>query len=262
MSVENVGVWAYAIMHADRAEERVGGLRGVAEEPVRAVFAGGLAAAVGAVGLGEFGQDALRHNLEDLDWLAAKARAHDAVISGIARFGPVIPVRMATVYLDDGRVKQLLTSRHGAFDAVLHRVSGRQELGVKAYADPKGLVPEGDAAQDDAGGPRSGTAYLLRRRRQLVSEEEAYRVAAEEAERIHATLMRCAVDGKRKPPLDKSLSGTAEWTVLNGTYLVDDGMIEWFRETVDALDRTTARITLEITGPWPPYSFAGDLEAS
>jgi hypothetical protein len=147
MSVDNVGVWAYAIMHADRAEERVGGLRGVAGEPVRVVSADGLAAAVGTVGLGEFGQDALRRNLEDLDWLAAKARAHDAVVSGIARFGPVIPVRMATLYLDDRRVEQLLADRHAAFDAALHRVSGREELGVKAYADPTGLLPADEEPQ-------------------------------------------------------------------------------------------------------------------
>jgi hypothetical protein len=262
MSVDNVGVWAYAIMHADRAEERVGGLRGVAGEPVRAVFAGGLAAAVGTVGLGEFGQDALRRNLEDLDWLAVKARAHDAVVSGIARFGPVIPVRMATLYLDDRRVEQLLANRHAAFDAALHRVSGREELGVKAYADPTGLLPADEEPQKSTAGGRSGTAYLLRRRRELVSQEEARRLAAVEAEYIHATLMRCAVDGKRKPAVDQSLSGTAAWTVLNGTYLVDQGMEELFRETVAALDRTAARIRLEVTGPWPPYSFAGDLEAS
>jgi hypothetical protein len=262
MSDDTVGVWAYAVMHADRAEQRVGGLRGVAAEPVRTVSAGGLAAAVGTVGLGEFGQDALRRNLEDLDWLAAKARAHDAVISGIARFGPVIPVRMATLYLDDERVRQVLTSRHDAFDAALRRVTGRQELGVKAYADPNGLTPQDHESRENAGGTKSGTAYLLRRREQLMSQEEAYRVAADEAVRIHETLMKCAVDGKRKPALDKSLSGTAAWTVLNGTYLVDDDKLEQFRETVAALEKTTARITLEITGPWPPYSFAGDLEAS
>ena len=46
-----------------------------------------LTAAVGTVGLDEFGEEGLRRNLEDLDWLAATARAHDAVISAIARFG-------------------------------------------------------------------------------------------------------------------------------------------------------------------------------
>jgi hypothetical protein len=261
MTVDGVGIWAYAVIRAERAEDRISGLRGVAGEPVRAAVAADLAAVVGTVGLDEFGQDALRNNLEDLDWLSAKARAHDSVVSGVARFGPVIPVRMATVYFDDDRVRQLLTDRHDAFDAALHRVSGRAELGVKAFVDPKGLVSQEDQPPDPAG-HRSGTAYLLRRRRELASEAEAYRIAAGEAERIHTTLMRCAVDGKRKPPLDKSLSGTAEWTVLNGTYLVDEGLIELFMETVSALEKSTARITLAVTGPWPPYSFAGDLEAS
>lgn len=260
MTVEGVGVWAYAIIRADRAEDRIAGLRGVADESVRAVYADDMAAAVGTVALCDFGHDALRRNLEDLDWLAVTARAHDAVVSGIARFGPVIPVRMATLYLDDDRVRQLLTGRHHSFDTALRRLSGREELGVKAYADQKGLAAQEGEPQETCA--RSGTAYLQRRRRALVSQEEAYRHAAEEAERIHATLMRCAVDGKRKPVPDKSLSGRPEWAVLNGTYLVDEGMVELFRETVAALDRSTARITLEVTGPWPPYSFAGDLESS
>jgi hypothetical protein len=254
------GIWAYAVISGERAGDRTAGLRGVADEPVRVVAADDLAAAVGTVGLDEFGQDSLRRNLEDLDWLAAKARAHDAVITSIARFGPVIPVRMATLYLDDGRVRRLLSDKHEEFVAALHRLSGREELGVKAYADPKGLVAQ-DSRVDDSSGDRSGTAYLLRRRRELVSHEEAYRLAAEEAERVHAALTSCAAAGKRKPPPDRSLSGRDAWIVLNGTYLVDQGMDDLFRETVAALDQSTARITLEITGPWPPYSFAGDLDA-
>jgi Gas vesicle synthesis protein GvpL/GvpF len=81
MTVESVGVWAYAIIRADHAEDRVTGLHGVAGEPVRVVSAGDLAAVVGTVGLDEFGDAALRRNLEDLDSLSAKARAHDTVVS-------------------------------------------------------------------------------------------------------------------------------------------------------------------------------------
>ncbi|HEX2283978.1 MAG TPA: GvpL/GvpF family gas vesicle protein, partial [Mycobacterium sp.] len=223
------------------------------------VDADDLAAVVGSVGLDEFGEDGLRRNLEDLDWLAAKARAHDATVSAVGRLGPVIPVRMATIYLDDWRVRQLLVNEHDDFDTALRRVSGREELGVKGYADPKGL--QDDSPSPDAAERRSGTAYLLRRRRQLASQEEAYRLAAAEAEQVHTTLMRHAVDGKRKPPTDKTLSGRDDWIVLNGTYLVDEDVIDLFLETVGALDRSTARIRLEVTGPWPPYSFAGDLVA-
>jgi Gas vesicle synthesis protein GvpL/GvpF len=250
------GVWIYAVACGGDAEERVSGLRGVADEPVYTVAANGLAAVVGAVSLDEFGQDALRRNLEDLDWVAQKARAHDAVITSVARSGSVIPVRMATVYLDDARVRELLTSRRGDFVATLKRLSGRAEVGVKVYADPRRLTTP-DKQQAD-GTARAGTAYLLRRRQELASREEAYRAAAVEAERIHTTLMRYAVDGKRKPPPDRSLSGRDEMTVLNGTYLIDSDAVGLFRESAAALVNSTEKLTLEVTGPWPPYSFAGE----
>jgi len=250
------GVWVYAIIRGAGAEDRVSGLRGVAGEPVHLVASDELAAVVGVVDLDEYGQDALRRNLEDLDWVAQKARAHDAVITAVARSGSVIPVRMATVYLDDGHVRTLLENRRDDFEATLSRLCGRAELGVKVYADPKQLLTA-DSEQDD-GGMRTGTAYLMRRRQQLASHEEAYRAAAVEADRIHTTLMRYAVDGRRKPPPDRSLSGRDEMTVLNGTYLVDSDAVGLFRETVAALGMSTGRLSLETTGPWPPYSFAGE----
>jgi hypothetical protein len=250
------GIWVYAVIRGERAEDRVSGLRGVGGEQVRVVAADGLAAVVGAVGLDEFGRDALRRNLEDLDWVAQKARAHDAVITAVARFGPVIPVRMATVYLDDGRVRKLLENRREDFETTLTRLSGRAEVGVKVYADPKRLLTP-DRGQEYPE-TRTGTAYLMRRRRELASREEAYQAAAAEADHIHATLLRHAVDGKRRPPPDRSLSGRDEVTVLNGTYLVDSDAVGLFQETVAALSMSTGRLSLELTGPWPPYSFAGE----
>jgi hypothetical protein len=163
---------------------------------------------------------------------------------------------MATVYLDDGRVRDLLENRRREFAATLSRLSGRAEVGVKVYADPASLTMPDEGCVDH--GTRSGTSYLMRRRRELASREEAYRAAAVEADRIHTTLMRHAVDGKRKPPPDRSLSGRNDVAVLNGTYLVDSDAVEFFRETVAALAMSTGRMSMETTGPWPPYSFAGE----
>jgi hypothetical protein len=252
------GVWLYAIIPGDGAQTRIPALRGVAGEPVHLVTAGQLAAVVGAVSLAEFGQEALRRNLEDLDWVAAKARAHDAVITAVAETGSVLPVRMATVYLSDARVRELLESRQHDFAATLGRLAGRVEVGVKVYADPSRMSPVPD--RDDAQ-PRSGTAYLMRRRRALASREEAHQAAAAASQRIHTALMRYAVDGMRKPPPDRSLSGRDDIVVLNGTYLVDRGEVESFRENVAALALSLDNLSMEITGPWPPYSFAGDQAA-
>jgi len=73
--------------------------------------------------------------------------------------------------------------------------------------------------------------------------------------------LRCAVDGKRKSTIDDNPSGRGPWTVLDGSYLVDGDVVGLFMETITALERSTARITIEVTGPWPPYSFAEDLIA-
>ncbi|AFM15547.1 Gas vesicle synthesis protein GvpL/GvpF [Mycolicibacterium chubuense NBB4] len=254
------GVWTYAVVAGDAAEPDLAGLHGVSGEPVRTVANAGLTAVVGTVGLDEFGEEGLRRNLENLDWLAATARAHDAVISALARSGPVVPMRMATVYLDDERVRQLLAARRADFRAALERVTGRVEMGVKAYADPRGL--KGQQNADVAAGEKmSGTAYLMRRRRALADDDDAFRLAAGHADRIHALLLQHAVDGKRKPAGDQRLSGRKDWTVLNGTYLVDTTTIDQFTATVAAVGADTPGIELETTGPWPPYSFAGDVVA-
>jgi Gas vesicle synthesis protein GvpL/GvpF len=252
-------VWTYAVTSGEVATQNFGRLHGVAGETVRAVTGSGLTAAVGTVGLDEFGEDALRRNLEDLDWLAATARAHDAVISEIARVGPVVPMRMATVFLDERRVRELLEARHDDFIAALDRVTAREELGVKAYADPKVLTGENESGDHQSGEKLSGTAYLMRRRRALASQDDAFRIAAAHAERIHAGLLKHAVDGKRRPASDRRLSGRDGWTVLNGTYLVENDEVDAFRAAVATIDRNTPGIELEITGPWPPYSFAGDV---
>nr|WP_253867555.1 GvpL/GvpF family gas vesicle protein [Mycobacterium sp. GA-1285] len=238
------------------AEGRMGGLRGVADELVHVVSTDQLAAVVGSVDLDEFGKDALSRNLEDLDWVASKARAHDAVISAVARSGSVIPVRMATVYLSEDRVREMLQNRSRDFEATLSRLRDRLEVGVKVYADPK--RQHAPAGGKEESGKISGTAYLMRRRQALVSREEAYQAAAVGAERIHRTLMRYAVDGKRKPPPTRALSGRDDVIVLNGTYLVDSDAVGLFRKAVSALVMSTDALSLETTGPWPPYSFTGE----
>lgn len=59
-----------------------------------------------------------------------------------------------------------------------------------------------------------------------------------------------------QPLTDPVLHGRRDWLVLNGTYLVDAGAGE-FSAAVAELDRAVPDIRLELTGPWPPYSFAG-----
>ncbi|WP_416561967.1 GvpL/GvpF family gas vesicle protein [Nocardia testacea] len=251
------GVWLYAVTAAADAAAGFDGLTGVAGEPVRVVICEPLAALVGSVPLDVFGEQPLSRNLEDLDWLAATARAHDGVVSAAVRRAPSAPLRLATVFLDDERVRELLRDRQADLEAALVLVSGRTEWGVKVYGDRAALTAAVAEARAEDTGKGAGAAYLARRRAQLSAQETVEHDAAQRAEVIHTRLSRRAAAGRRQPTTDPALSGRSDWMVLNGTYLVDDDRATDFAATVDALAAEFPGIRLELTGPWPPYSFAG-----
>ncbi|MFL6073923.1 MAG: GvpL/GvpF family gas vesicle protein [Mycobacteriales bacterium] len=253
---ERLGTWMYAAAGTDTvAAGPLAGVTGVAGEPVRVIEEAGLVAAVGDVDLADFGAEALRRHLEDLDWLAARTRAHHAVVTAVAARGPVLPLRFASVYLGEDRVRALLAGRRDDLRAALRRVVGRSEWGVKAYAagSPAG-APAGTG--EPAAESRPGTAYLRRRQADLAAREEARRAATDQAERVDDALRRLAVAGRRHPPQDARLSGKPHRMVLNSSYLVDDGRADEFTATVGSLAGRHPGVQLELTGPWPPYSFA------
>lgn len=273
-----LGVWLYAVT-SNRGRDTSGLPSGVAEEPVRLIDADGLTAAVGTVDLREFGEEALRRKLEDLDWLAGAARAHDRVINALARGGATVPVGLATVFADDDNVRAMLYERHANLSAALGHLAGRTEWGVKAYAgsaadsagDRHGEAGSGAAERDPSSAADAetekekeregaGAAFLKRKRAQLTRQQSAAKAHAERAAHIHAHLNRLCVSSRLYAPQNPALTGRREHMLLNGAYLVDDDGIDAFRSAVMFLDAGARRegVHVELTGPWPPYSFTAE----
>lgn len=251
------GLWIYAI--TERVTEA--GLRqltGVGGEPVRAVRAARLVAVAEDVGLAEFGEEALRRNLEDMDWLEATARAHHRVIDAVAQQGPVVPMRLATVYRGEASVAAMLSERSGDFRAALERITGRQEWGVKAHmARPAEPAEASSAARPARAGAGAGAAYLQRRRDELTAQRRTRRDALASAEVIHAELSRHAAAARLHPPQAPQLTGNTAPMILNAAYLLDEESGADFAAAVTDLAGQYPAVRLELTGPWPPYSFAG-----
>jgi Gas vesicle synthesis protein GvpL/GvpF len=261
-------VWLYAVtadgagLPAGDAAGPIGAIGGgVGGGRVRAVRAAGLTAVVEDVDEDEFGEAGLRRNLEDLDWLERTARAHHAVIGALAGRGPVVPMRLATVYSGDEPVADTLRRRAGDLREALVRLSGRSEWGVKAYtAAPAGPGPGPHGRADGATGP--GAAYLQRRRAQLSSRANARQVATTGAEAVHAELSRLSVSARLYPLQPPRLAGQTAPMVLNAAYLVADERAGEFAAAVHDLTVRHQSVRLGLTGPWPAYSFAGDSGTS
>ncbi|MET8306011.1 GvpL/GvpF family gas vesicle protein [Micromonospora sp. NPDC005173] len=245
--------WLHGVVR-DAEPATLAAIVGMDGAPVRAVSAAGLVAVVSTAPLDEYGEQPLRRNLEDLAWLERAARAHHAVVEALARRGPVVPARLATVHTNDDRVAGSLTARRAELVATLDRLTGRGEWGVKGYLVPGAATASAEAA----GAGRVGTAYLRRRRAQLTAREERQHVASAAADAVHAALCELAVAGRRHAPQDRRLSGASTPMVLNGAYLVDLAELSRFTELVGSLSGRHPGLHLELTGPWPAYSFVAE----
>jgi hypothetical protein len=255
-----LGRYVYAVCRADASDgvtAALDGVPGVADAPARVLDHAGLGAVVGDVDLDEYGEDALRRNLEDLGWVERVARAHDRVVGVVSRRATCAPLRLVTICSDDASVRAKVDERRDELERMLALLDGRVEHGVKAYAaEPRS---EGSAAVGGGAAPHGGrgTAYLLRRRQEEAVREAADQAAAAAADEVHAQLSGLAVAGRRYPPQDRRLSGRSMRMVLNGTYLVDRSATPEVERAVAMLADLHPELELELSGPWPPYSFAG-----
>ncbi|MDT9701600.1 GvpL/GvpF family gas vesicle protein [Streptomyces sp. P17] len=243
--------YVYAVVRAPAAAPDE--IRGVYGAPVTLVRSGAVAAAVSAVPGEEFSETALGKRLEDLDWLETTARAHHFVVDALAARDTVLPLRLATVYRDDARVAEMLSQRQELFGALLDRLEGHVEWGVKVYAEAGAGLTAPSATRDE---PDSGRAYLRRRRQQYRSREEVWRAAETAVRRTEEEARALAVDRARHRPQQGELAEGPGDNVANDAYLVPRGLGEEFRERMEHAADDLPGVRVEVTGPWAPYSFA------
>ncbi|MFE7269985.1 GvpL/GvpF family gas vesicle protein [Streptomyces sp. NPDC057623] len=268
--------YAYAVVRssdpaARRARAALADVRGVADAPVTLVRSGAVAAAVSAVPGEEFAEGALKARLEDLDWLESTARSHHLVIETLAARTTVLPLRLATVYLDDSRVEWMLGERQQDFTALLDRFEDHVEWGVKVYAEiaaPSEPAQPAEPAQPDewsqSARPDAGRAYLRRRRQHRQAREDTRRAAEEAVRRTEEQARGLAVERARHRPQQGTLArlpgDLPGENVANDAYLVPRRAAEEFRDRMLHTADDLPGVRVEVTGPWAPYSFTAPLE--
>ncbi|MDQ0994663.1 GvpL/GvpF family gas vesicle protein [Streptomyces sp. V3I7] len=252
--------YAYGVIPAAQASddaltEALSALRGVAGAPVTLVRSGPLAAAVSGVPEAEFSEGALKVRLEDLDWLESVARPHHAVIETLSAHATTLPLRLATIYLNDAHVRAMLDARAEDFTGMLDRLADHVELGVKVYAL---LSPAEEEAPRTSVGETSGRAYLQQRRRQRHTRDATWRAARDAVRRIEAEAGQLAVDSAHyRPQQGRLAQGVPGENVANAAFLVPRPLVDEFRTRIERSAEDLPGVRVEVTGPWAPYSFAG-----
>ncbi|MEU6118680.1 GvpL/GvpF family gas vesicle protein [Streptomyces sp. NPDC047117] len=240
------------------------GLSGLVDGfPVRALTFGPLTAIVQDVPADEFTEEAWHQRLSDRQELERCARAHHEVVTAVTAAGPTAPLALATLYQGDERARAALGKDTERFTAALDRIEGHAEWGVKVYLPATAPEPTGGAPEPPRSGSGraagAGRAYLERKRGMHQARERHHDRTLQTAEDIDAELRNWASASQRLRTHGQEVTGERNRVqILNAAYLVA-GRRE--RELADAVEglrgRTGAQI--ELSGPWAPYSFVGEV---
>ncbi|MEU4392601.1 GvpL/GvpF family gas vesicle protein [Kribbella sp. NPDC023855] len=246
------GTYVYAVGRELDAEV-LSSLAGVGDAAVRTLAHRDLMAVVSTVDLAEFGETALRQNLEDLGWVERTARRHDEVVRRAAAITTALaPFRLVTIYQSDEAARDRIEELYDDLSAALDRIDGRSEWSVKIYARGQAM-PTAPVMTEGVG---TGVAYLERRRAEIRGRQAAVADQQALADQLFWDLVPAAAATRRLAPQDQRLSGRRQPMVLNATFLVDDDRSTEFFELIDALRERYSTFDIEVNGPWPPYSFA------
>ncbi len=173
---------------------------------------------------------------DESDPLVMLARRHDVVVRAEFEHRPVLPLRFGTVLRDEAAAQRLLADHHDEARDWLTRVDGHREWSVRARLAP----PVEPASADDLSGPDA----LAVRRDRLAAAARARRDGAEAAATLDEALSRHAAEAVHRPR-------KAAVPLLDAAYLVRTDVEPAFH----ALASCYKELAVEVTGPWPPYSF-------
>jgi hypothetical protein len=194
----------------------------------------------------------------DPAWLAAEAQRHHATVRHLFEAGPVLPIRFGTV-LNAEDIGSLLQSHASQLTAELDRLTGVAEWGVKIVIDPDSLARAAESSSDalrelDAELTTStqGRGYLLKRKREALLGDAVERHADRVTEDVRAGLAMLSIEDAHLPP--PSVTPAGQHVIANLAFLVAAPRAPEFEAAADRLARS-AGVGLELSGPWPPYSF-------
>jgi hypothetical protein len=213
------------------------GLAGVGRARVRLLALGGLAAVVS-----DAGEEGAAVNEENL-------LAHNRVNAAALAVSTPLPCRFGTRAAPE-RLAEYVSANGAALAASLARVRGCVEMSAKLMEKPEGqkLKVESEDEENVSAATGAGTAFLLKKRREIMGEEGARRRAEGAAAWLASGVGALAREtaARLSPP---------EAIFVRAAHLVERERVAEYRARLRALAAERRDLRLLTSGPWPPYSF-------
>jgi len=221
------------------------------------VSADGIAAVYSRVA---FSQEIIDQRAGDLEWLGAIGYRHQEVVAGLMKQTAIIPLRAFTMFSTEGALHEYLESNRESLRKILDRLDGKREFTLRIELDPQrwndALVARVDSLRALSGEIESasaGKAFLLRKK----LDEEKKRASREAEQQLVAEIERAVAEKLACDVVSESrVQREGAFPQIN--VLIDrdeeSRLQELHASLADRYDKEG--VTLAVTGPWPPYTFA------
>ena len=222
--------------------------------PIEQVAVGDVAALFCVVRVEEFQDEGL---MGDLRWIAPRARYHDAMVRAVMQDRPVLPVKFGSIFSSRPAIESFLRDRLTMIEEFLGRIAASQEWSVKVYAKPD-MTEEPVSTAVEAASP--GRNYLQARSQKLSSRQNVYQQMSKGIQEIRQAFGQMG-QSRELPQQAKEVSGRAEPMLLNLALLVRQEEVPALEQRAEELSRQyqDQGLHIELSGPWPPYSFCPDM---
>lgn len=189
----------------------------------------------------------LEANMENLEWLAVHGVRHQQVVGDIAQEQTIVPARFATLFSSPAALVKDVEARKSALKKVFARIADSDEWGVKV------LVEEQPPAAT-ATAPASGRDYLRQKAARIKKRPEN---SDAEIQQLAAELEKVASESA---PTGK-VSGAQPGLLWQATFLVARSRRKQWEAVLERfVKQWRGKRRIEVTGPWPPYSFVSDAK--
>jgi hypothetical protein len=259
------GLYLYCLTRADYREAPEGpGLYD--QQPPLLTQVGDLATIWSTVVLADFcGEDA-EARLQDLDWVGPLVWRHEAVVEGVMRRSPVLPMRFGTIFSSWERLKQAMDEHHDAIVQFLDQVADKAEWAVKGFLNRARAQQVLFSRKQTEDAERlallsPGHRYLQEQRLRSEAEKELGRWVPGVCRRLLLELRGLAADSCERQVLPLTGDNRDLEMVCNWAFLVPQAAVDDFKARVDAVNAGLDRqgLVFVCTGPWPPYTFSPAL---
>ncbi|MFZ2148490.1 MAG: GvpL/GvpF family gas vesicle protein [Sedimentisphaerales bacterium] len=226
----------------------------------------GLYAVVSEVEQQEFGEEGLKKNMADFEWVKTKASLHEKIMEQVMSNTSVIPFKFSTLFNADESLKAVLEQYGQEFKVILRKLAHKQEWGLKIYCNPEKLkanLGNDDSEilkiEDEIKSSSAGKSYFLKKKKDRLIERMLNDKINECGQESFELLKELSFEARINRLLPKEVTEREDDMVLNSAFLVDRDEVGDFRNMVDTLKMhyEGKGFLIDCTGPWPPYNFCG-----